>query len=208
MSFFTGGLWGTNRLFLGNGDGTFTFHENPLQNEGAVDDSPENLVLGDFNGDGISDAYFHWGDTGQNRLFLSGSTIPEVLTSISNGLGGTATIQYTSSSSYENTLLPFIVQTVSSVTLDDGLGVREGENPSTTSYTYSGGLYDYGDREFRGFEYATQTNPDGTTVKTKFHQDEYFKGRQDEVEVREPGDPGTLFSKTTMTWDKTFLDAP
>ncbi|MDY6955127.1 MAG: toxin TcdB middle/N-terminal domain-containing protein, partial [Thermodesulfobacteriota bacterium] len=204
--YFHWGIWGMNRLFLSNGDGTFTRYDNPI-GEAVIDDSPDNMKVGDYDGDGLSDVYFHWKGSGTNLLFLSGPK-PEVLTSLSNGLGGTTTLEYRPSSKYENTLLPFIVQTVSSITTDDGLGVRAGENPSTTNYTYSGGLYDYGDREFRGFEYATQTNPDGTTVKTTFHQDEYFKGRQDEVEASEPGDPGTLLSKTTMSWDKTFLDAP
>ena len=40
----------------------------PLQNTGAVDDSPDNLRVGDFNGDGKSDLYFHWKDSGPESL--------------------------------------------------------------------------------------------------------------------------------------------
>jgi len=71
------------------------------------------------------------------------------------------------------------VNTVSEITAYDGLG-----NQYTTDCTYTGGFYDAPSREFRGFEYAKQTNADGSTIETRYHQDEFFKGRQDRVELR------------------------
>jgi hypothetical protein len=61
---------GQNRLYFSNGDGSFLEYLNPIP-VGEIDQSPDNLVVGDFNGDGRSDVYFHWKATGQNRLYLS-----------------------------------------------------------------------------------------------------------------------------------------
>jgi len=71
---------------------------------------------------------------------------------------------------YNNTQLPFPIQTVSSITNNDGNG-----NVSTTNYTYSGGYFHIGERDFRGFNYAKetgQTGPNGeqSVTETWFHQ--------------------------------------
>lgn len=129
-----------------------------------------NTRVGDFNGDGKSDLYFRSSDNGGNHYYTDacGIAVPTTqsriysqLNTFSNGLGGSTTIQYTPSSSYTNTLLPFITQNVSAITINDGNG-----NVSTTNYTYSGGLYDIPDREFRGFQYVKAADPVGTTSET------------------------------------------
>ena len=63
---------GQNRLFLSTGGEqlTYTYYDNPI-GVGAIDDAPDSMVVGDFNGDGLSDVYFHWKDLGRNRLFLA-----------------------------------------------------------------------------------------------------------------------------------------
>jgi len=98
--------------------------------------------------------------------------------------------------------LPFIIHPVSRVTVNDGNGVI-----SETTYDYAGGYYNYGTREYRGFESVKQSNPDGTIVETLFHQDEFLKGRQYQVDSSE-SDGGALLSHSRMTWDAAFLDPP
>ena len=160
----------------------------------------------DYNGDGKTDIATLVDDSGCTSIRIHSSTASsDLLRSCANGLGGTTTFDYTPSSSYENILLPYVLQTLSSIRIEDGL-----ENAFTTSYFYSGGLHDPAEREFRGFEYVKQTNPDNTTVETWYHQDQYFKSRQERVELREPWDPdpGSLFAKTEFTYDKVFLNPP
>ncbi len=126
---------------------------------------------GDFNGDGKADL---WCRDSANDLHvaISGSVlgITDLLASLSNGLGSSTTIAYAPSTQYTNLQLPFPIQTVSSVTTNDGNG-----NISTTTYTYSGGFYHIGERDLRGFNYAKVTGPVGpngeeTVTETWFHQ--------------------------------------
>lgn len=140
----------------------------------------ERICVCDFNGDGKSDLYFRSSDDNNNNIYhdawgvavpTSQSRISSQLNTFSNGLGGVTTIQYTPSSSYSNTFLPFVTQTVSSITVNDGNGIV-----STTNYTYSGGLYDIPDREFRGFQYVKATDSAGATSENNFHQDDVLKG--------------------------------
>ncbi len=141
----------------------------------------------DFNGDGKPDYCRLVGDTNLSSSYVQcttatspvGAPIDDILVSISNGIGGTTTLAYLPSSSYDNCIdidgknvcLPFIVQTVSSISVNDGNG-----NISTTNYTFSGGYYDAEDREFRGFDYVMATDPAGTSTETWFLQDDIFKG--------------------------------
>lgn len=68
--FFHWSTMGRNILYLSNGDGSFQKYANPI-GIFAIDESPDNLGVGDFNGDGRDDLYFHWKITGNNRLFFS-----------------------------------------------------------------------------------------------------------------------------------------
>ncbi|MCP4328007.1 MAG: hypothetical protein GY791_06175, partial [Alphaproteobacteria bacterium] len=123
----------------------------------------------DMNGDGKADLIFQ---SNSNEFIVSTSNgpFPDKLISTNNGVGGTTTITYKPSSQYDNDVFPFILQTVSSISVDDGNG-----NTSTTDYTYSGGLLDYETKELRGFEYVKVTDPAGTTTETWFKQNEIFK---------------------------------
>jgi len=74
--------------------------------------------------------------TGVHNVWLNQGSYPDLLASIDNGLGGSTAIEYTPSTQYSNTLLPFPVQTVSSITTNDGNNIV-----SSVTYTYSGGFY-------------------------------------------------------------------
>jgi len=148
----------------------------------------------DVNGDGIEDLIKHT-ENGYYYTYFADGDPPDLLTGIHDSFGSTSTISYASSSNYENTLLPFIVQTVSSIEINDGLGIL-----STVDYTYSGGYYDAPDREFRGFQETIQTNPDGTTVERLFHQDDHKKGRMYQVDFKNPG--GSMLTQETLSWSE------
>jgi RHS repeat-associated protein len=160
----------------------------------------------DFNGDGKAD-YCRLVETppGSNKVrcttTLSPSNAPpnapvsaaidDLLIGIVNSLGGTTTVKYTPSSpspsspasdncvdiNGKNVCLPFVLQTVSAITVDGGV-----DDASTTYYTYLKGFYDAAEREFRGFSQVEswpgnpQGQPIGAVSASWFFQDAIFKG--------------------------------
>jgi RHS repeat-associated protein len=122
----------------------------------------------DMDADGLPDrvVYDRTYPYTQWSVYFNKGPVPALLSNVENGIGGTIGFTYLSSTAYQNNHLPFNVNTVSSVSVDDGNGVI-----STTNYTYSGGYFSAADREFRGFEYVKQTKPDQSTLETWYYQD-------------------------------------
>jgi len=164
----------------------------------------------DLNGDGRTDVLEHSGQAFYAHIVSGMQT--DLLTSVSNGLGGTTTIAYAPSTQYTNTLLPFPIQTVSSITTNDGNG-----NVSTTTYSFSGGFYHIGERDLRGFNYAKVNGPVGpngeqTINETWFHQGNdlavdtnnpnvangYMKGKPYRVRVSDGA--GHIYSEVTTSY--------
>ncbi|MEW6246283.1 MAG: toxin TcdB middle/N-terminal domain-containing protein [Nitrospirota bacterium] len=239
----SGGNWGAFEVMTGdfNGDGKtdLYLHGGPGQSVGehmglstgngfnlwtwswGAGWQDYELRTGDFSGDGKADIYIH-GRSGTGLYdymgLSSGTGIPYLLNSVSNGLAGSANIAYIPSTHYANTQLPFPVQTVSSITTNDGNG-----NVSTTSYTYSGGFYHIGERDFRGFHYAKVTGPVGlngeqTITETWFHQGNdvavggndpnvangYMKGQPYRTTVKNGA--GQVLTETTTLYYEDTLD--
>ena len=197
---------GGNRLYTSSGHGRFTEHLNPISS--AIDQ----WTVGDFNGDGRADVYFWFRKQGTNQLYVTPSEIPDLLSSIGNGLGATTHIEYTPSTEYNNTFLPYPVQTVNKITTNDGNG-----HVATTTYDYAGGFHHMGEREFRGFNYVKMTGPAGangerTITETWFHQgndtapdvnnpnvpDGYLKGAPYRVGVKDGH--GNLYTVTVTSY--------
>lgn len=136
---------------------------------------PAYSFVTDLNMDGKQDFLYHWGSHGGvNRggwwAVLSNVGNIDLLSSITNELGGNWAVSYRSSSRYNNTYLPIVLPTVSAVTHNDGNGII-----GTTAYTYAGGFYHAVEREFRGFNYVKVTGPvgsdgTGTVSENWFHQ--------------------------------------
>jgi Ca2+-binding RTX toxin-like protein len=61
---------GRNRLYISNGNGTFTQYFDPISTT-AINGAPDYTITADFNGDGKQDAYFFWKASGINRLYIS-----------------------------------------------------------------------------------------------------------------------------------------
>ncbi|WPB78998.1 RHS repeat-associated core domain-containing protein [Archangium violaceum] len=126
----------------------------------------------DVDGDGLSDFCRTVGNTNSSSKYVSCTSasgpVPDLLTSASNGQGGTTTVQYQPSSAWANTYLPLgaVLQTASAVTLNDGRG-----NTSTTRYQYQGALWSSRERRFLGFRKATAVlDAAGNYTETYYHQ--------------------------------------
>lgn len=126
----------------------------------------------DLTGDGKKDLWYQYYAEGVFVCTADASPF-DLLETVENGMGGSFSLDYAPSSQYTNICLPAVLQTLSSLTASDGLG-----DSYTTTYDYENGYFDYETKDFRGFEYVTQTNPDQTWQKTQFViDDEYLKGK-------------------------------
>ncbi|MEJ2099869.1 MAG: FG-GAP-like repeat-containing protein [Desulfobacterales bacterium] len=178
--------------YLSNGDGTFA---DPLllTNHGGSAD-PGYVHLADVRGKRVSDLVTR-SATGRVYAHICNGGPTDLLTRISNGRGATSTITYRLSNDYPDSTLPFVVNTVATLTVDDGNGVQ-----SAFSHEYSGGRYDAVDREFRGFQLNIQTNPDQSTVHRWFHQDDFFKGKDYQITFASPS--AAVLGLIESSWDK------
>jgi RHS repeat-associated protein len=133
----------------------------------------------DINGDGIPDhvmpPYPLATSTTYFGVELSKGPFPDLLTVVSNGIGGSVNVAYNPSTKYDNReatnsvnarkILPFPVYTVSSVSISDGIYPG-----NTTTYAYQGGKWNTARREFDGFAITTQVDPLSLTNIHWFHQ--------------------------------------
>ena len=136
--------------------------------------SPASTLL-DMNGDGLADrvsAVFV--PASQDNYFVvefSKGPFPDLLTNVANGLGGTVAVTWKPSTQYNNLdsagnqRLPFPLYTVSSLAVGDGLS-----QTNTSTYGYTGGLWNFSLRQFDGFAQATNVDALGTTHIHWFHQ--------------------------------------
>lgn len=159
----------------------------------------------DINGDGLPDRVMR--PTSANAPYdkfivqTNEGPFPDLMCTVSNGLGGGTTISYVASTTLDNrntnwvtdpwaegarSLLSFNVWVVSKVVSYDGMG-----NSSTNSYAFSGGYYNSAEREFRGFSQSTLIDSLGTTNISYFHQ----SGGRDYTAIGEYQDAGSESKK-------------
>ena len=195
---------------------------------GGWSTSPQRIRSMDADGDGRTDVAIGPDGAGNWFVLKPGGPPPDLLMSVSNGLGGNTTITYEPSTAYENTQLPFPVHTVSSVTTCDNYNISTSScvgTSSTTGYTYSGGFYHIGERDFRGFNYVKTAGPTGPNgeqriVETWFHQGNdtavdanspnvatgYMKGKPYRTQVSDAS--GAIYTETTILYDSGSSTAP
>src|SRR5690606_11047254 len=89
-----------------------------------------------------------------NNVSVGQGAHPDLLTGVTNELGGTTTVAYRPATADWHSGRPFVVQAVSSVTRYDGRG-----GTAKTGYSYAGGLWTAAERRFLGFQTATATVP-------------------------------------------------
>ena len=190
-------------LSISDGSGAYTDYE---AIDGPAGNSASYIHTADVDGQGRFDIIKLNGNGAVYTFLSNGDGPSDHLRSVVSPYGAISTIEYSPSSKYTNSLMPFIIHVLSSLDIDDGLG-----NISTSTFSYSGGLFDFPTREFRGFKSVVQTRAAGTSyetlTETKFHQDDFLKGRRKDVALIEPS-AGELLSKISLTWDKLYLDKP
>ncbi len=152
---------------------------------------PAGTALADLNGDGLFDMINarYCLTCGSNpvlisSIYLNNGPKSDLLNKINYSQGGNTGIVYKPSPQYLsgnvllNPNLPFAIDTVYSVTHNDGLG-----NSYAYSYQYEGGKYYYAnafDRKFAGFGKITETDDAGHSVKTYYHQGDATNSSQGE----------------------------
>ena len=167
---------------------------------------------GDFSGDGINNAgIFNWQD--ETWAQIPSSACPsDLLVEFSNGLGGKTAITYQPSTAYDNSGpdslsdLPFPIQTVSSVAIEDGLN-----NPAhTINYTYEDGLFDFKEKEFIGFGRVTVIDAEGNISDTWYNQEMVdglyiYKGMPTKQELKKqlPDESTELYQSKSYSYDYT-----
>jgi YD repeat-containing protein len=126
----------------------------------------------DVNADGNIDLLQGYANFIQNfkGVWLNSRGRADLMVAANNGIGGKVTIDYTPSTSWPYSQMPFIVPTVEATSVDDGRS-----HLSTTTYAYSGALFDGVERRFLGFRYVKKTLPCSEvscpTLETYFSQD-------------------------------------
>src|SRR6185436_14078875 len=123
----------------------------------------------DLNGNGTTDLIYGDSTAGEGEKLqsvdlggiLNSGASPNVLTAVSNGIGGVTLIAYRSSAEFAledaaagrpwPDLMPFPIQVIASVTNLDSLG-----HHYVTQFRYHDGYYDPVEKQFRGFARAEQ----------------------------------------------------
>lgn len=173
---------------------------------------------GDINGDGLGDFLYRQRfarvdpssefvqESSYITPFLATGTVEGLLRSITNEHGGKVSIDYTPSSKWVNDFLPNIIQTVTSVTEDNGISPSLPTHwSSTTNYSYAGGLYNKAERKFLGFRKIIETKPklaneaSAPTIERIYRQDLASYGRMEREILR--GGGGAILSDRRETWE-------
>ena len=125
--------------------------------------------VGDFDGDGKADIFTAHNITTRAKDLVSGNiwvkqskSFPvDKIVRIDNGIGGHIDIEYTPSTRFNNTSLPFPIQAVTKITRND-----EG----ITEISYSGGYYQIADKDFRGFNHVMVKGSADTNGKRRINE--------------------------------------
>jgi len=150
--------------------------------------------LMDIDADGMLDAVKHFCVGTTKEFYINKGVVPDLLSSMNNGIGGVRSIEYDSACHYDNTFFPFPAQVVKSMTVSDMFG-----HSYTSEYSYADGLWDSEKRESRGFGYVKVIDPDGNYSETYTLQDDIYKGRPEKQESYDFNN--NLLSKTESTWN-------
>jgi YD repeat-containing protein len=156
----------------------------------------------DIDGDGVPDLVRHIDGVSYWRVYSNRSGQADLLSKITDTLGGTVTVNYKSSMEYPNTdpvrKLPFNYWVVASIATDNGM-IGAHTVSATTGYSYANGYYDFASKEFRGFGKVIETRADGSKAIHYYYQDEVKKGKEYWAEIDDA--VYNLYAGTWNNWD-------
>ena len=153
----------------------------------------------DINGDGKPDycRLVYANSYSTATCTTTNVTFPDLLASVGNEFGGKVRMEYSPSSGYRNLFLPFVIPTLRSLTVTDGVGAS-----SSQVFDYERGLYDIVTREFRGFGHVTETGPVSEPkaagsisriTDSWFHQGQETEPHDDDPAVKDAFMKGKLY---------------
>jgi RHS repeat-associated protein len=160
----------------------------------------QQFYFADVNGDGKADLVTTWHDPACTHsanategicasVNLAPGPIPDLLTTAHNGLGATTTIAYAPS-----TNMPDPIQTVSSITTDDGRGVT-----GVSRYSYSGWKVDSANHEALGFGTVKDVfDTGGDYTETTYQQTVQSSGKPASVSTKNSA--GAIYSYSTYQY--------
>lgn len=191
-------------VYVNNGDGTGwtqdTSYSLPIYFHRGYG-AEEGVRILDANADGMMD--FILSDGTDQETYINDNKKADILTSIDHSTGSTTSIEYSTSSAYENPNLPIVIDVVSEITVEDGMG-----DSTSTTFSYEDGEYYYAseyDRQFARFGVITKTETDRESL-SYFNQgddDGSLIGFVDKTEIYD--NSGNLFHRTINTWENTDL---
>lgn len=156
----------------------------------------------DVDGDSRADFVRIWNNGG--RAFaqvnlaaeVGGTTPPDLLTSITNGSGGSTAIAYVPSSEWPSKYTPRggNFPTVATITINDGRG-----KSGVTTYSYADAKYSTTDKVFYGFRLQEAVVDDlGTYIETFNRQTFQSAGEADAIYTK--NNAGQIYGYTTYTY--------
>jgi RHS repeat-associated protein len=159
------------------------------------------VVPADFDGDGTDELAC---TDGIDRFGWAGTpnVAPDLLVSVTTGLGGLIRAGYAPSTSFVNTDNPPVHQVVTSIERDDGRG-----GTALDRFTYAGGRYDRQRRSFLGYRYVKRARPcvEGEVVcpfdETWFADDPHGVPRVERLDHRDG--QGYLLRSRINDWQTT-----
>jgi hypothetical protein len=172
---------GSSVAWFGKGDGTFTV----VQSYGGAAPVGYAPILADFNGDGKTDVLWDSRSgtdsrsTGTRLLWLSDGVSPDIIKTVTNGVGATVTLSYKSLTdgavyTKDNTATDPVVdvqmplQAVSRIDVSNGIG-----GTLATAYAYVGAKSDLNGRGFLGFRQMKATDLQTNIVQTTTYRQDY-----------------------------------
>ncbi len=163
--------------------------------------------FGEINGDGLPDM-IRLNDNNTAEVYLNSKLLqdenyiigpPGLLEKVDNGMGGWVQFEYKPSTQNKKYNVPFILQQVAKIKVNDGIN-----EPISTTFDYLNGLYDGFYREFYGYEDIIKTNPNGTSIKTKYMMWIHAKNKPEEIEYFDK--TGKRIQKTRIIWKHEYLE--
>ena len=199
-----GDLW---QVLLNKGNKWATTWETWIDPSQSVDNNSldANVRMADITGDGITDIVMSFADGGRDtwKVWRNSGNAPDLLAKITTTQGGTVNFDYASSTQVDNTGpdslsdLAYPMWLVTKMTVANDMTTLQ-MTTDVTQYNYSNGLYDYFDREFRGFGTVDETSPNTAKKKYVFNQDDALKGLLSEVQTRDA--QSNPFAETKNSW--------